>query len=210
MPCGDSILVIPWTWKKTFGVGRWAVKQLSNRLCAIRTGDHRILATRGDYQRYVRRIASFGSKHSSVRKAVLLVFSHNRFDIGQFPDLMTKWFGVGACQWLAASTTSIGSQRDDFIALLWWNQIPLMLLMSFLPAAFLLLPISLGTFRFGMRMLTAWRKRGVLRRELLNLAFQFSDPRLIVIDQGCNKRLDGRRHLGLNLRRNDRSAGRLW
>jgi len=141
---------------------------------------------------------------------VLLVFSHNRFDIGQFPDLMTKWFGVGACQWLAASTTSIGSQRDDFIALLWWNQIPLMLLMSFLPAAFLLLPISLGTFRFGMRMLTAWRKRGVLRRELLNLAFQFSDPRLIVIDQGCNKRLDGRRHLGLNLRRNDRSAGRLW
>ncbi len=30
-----------------------------------------------------------------------------------------------------------------------------------------------------MRMLSAWRQRGILRRELLNLAFQFSDPRLV-------------------------------
>jgi hypothetical protein len=57
---------------------------------------------------------------------VLPVFSHNRFDFRQFPDLMTKWFGVGACQRLAASTTSIGSQRDHLVALFWWNQISLM------------------------------------------------------------------------------------
>ena len=46
---------------------------------------------------------------------MLLVFSHDRFDFGQFPDLMAKWFGVGACQSLAASTTSVisGSISGD-------------------------------------------------------------------------------------------------
>ena len=80
--------------------------------------------------------------------------------------------------------------------------------MSFLPAAFSLLTLSLGTLWFGMRMLRARRQRGVLRREFLDLAFQISNLRLLMIDQEFHKRLDGRRHLGLNLRRNERSAGR--
>ena len=82
--------------------------------------------------------------------------------------------------------------------------------MPFLPAAFFLFAISLGAIWFGMRMLSTWRCRGILWRELLNFAFQVCEPCLIMINQGLYKRLDGRRHLGLYFRRNDGAAGRLW
>ena len=41
-------------------------------------------------------------------QAVPLIFRHDRFDLGKFPDLMTNRLGVDSCQRLAASTTGAG------------------------------------------------------------------------------------------------------
>ena len=107
---------------------------------------------------------------------MLLILRHERLDLGKFPDRMTNWFGVTSRQWRAALTTGVGLKRNDLVALFRRNQFSLVLLMSFLPAAFSLLAISLGTLQFGMRMLRARRLRGVLRR-LAQLRLQLGKPR---------------------------------
>jgi len=137
---------------------------------------------------------------------MLLILGYDWRNRRKIPDLVTDWFGVCPFQDVTTSSAMIGDARNDIVALFRGNELAAMLGVSFLAALFsLLFPLFRLRFWPCVWVLSTWRDGRVLRRELLELFFQFLDPGYQLSD----KRLDGGCHLRLNLGRNPDAVGRL-
>jgi hypothetical protein len=64
------------------------------------------------------------------------ILVNDRFDLGQFSDLMNQWLGVVASELLTATAASCRFTVDRLENLLGWYQSAASLAMSWLPAAF--------------------------------------------------------------------------
>jgi hypothetical protein len=136
-----------------------------------------------DLARFQRDVLKAGGrvvKHARrlVLQAVPLILRHVPLDWRQFPNLMPPRLGVTAGQLRAATTALGGLQPVDFVALVRWQQGPLVLGVTRLPAA-LLLRLWFGRNGLGVRMLRARRQRGILRRlpQARDFRLQFRDLR---------------------------------
>ena len=105
-----------------------------------------------------------------------LILGDGWFDLGQLPHLMPQRFLVAARERLAATPAFGRLERLNVVALVGRNQWPLVLLVTGLPAAFLL-RLAFWRLRPGVWMLRAGRQRGILRRLALPLPLEFLDPR---------------------------------
>jgi hypothetical protein len=102
-----------------------------------------------------------------------LIFGNDRFDRRQFPDLMPQRFSIRSRQPCPTTSAVIRMQDDDFRAAFDGHEFAHLPWMSLLSAAFLLRLRFRPGRRSGMRMHSRRRHRGILRRELFHLSFQF-------------------------------------
>jgi hypothetical protein len=104
-----------------------------------------------------------------------LVLRHFRLDLGNLPDLVSQWFGVGAGKRLATPTATLRLEGDDRLTLIGRNQRSLVFRVSGLTAR---LPAALfpRSGRFGMGVFGTWRQGRVSRR-LVQASFEFADLR---------------------------------
>ena len=124
-----------------------------------------------------------------------LVFGHQRLDLRQFPDLMSQRLGVVAAE-LRAATAAFGRFEPlHVVAVFSRNQWTFVFVVAWLPATFLL-GFSFRRLRPGVRMLAAWRQRGVLWG--ISSVFEPFDPIEQCLDEGPNRR----GHLGIKFWRN--------
>jgi hypothetical protein len=95
-----------------------------------------------------------------------LVFSNDRLDFREFPDLVPQRLGITSCQPFAATATGAGLERDRFLDALRRDEGVLKLLVPRLPAPFSL-RFRLRGRRLGVRLISPFRrKRNGLGRRL--------------------------------------------
>ena len=129
------------------------------------------------------------------------IFCDNRLNFGNFPDLVTQWFGIIADQSNPTSSTRPGFHAHDSLALARRNQRPFLLGMTRLPTPFFAAFLS-RRYRLRMGMFgTRWKRR-IPRRfshsrfQIHNLLFQFGDSLFIMINHRLQQRPKFRRQRG--------------
>ena len=129
-----------------------------------------------------------------------LVFSDAGLDFRQFPNLVPQRLGIGAGQGCSAAATGRRHAVDDLLALFSGEERPLVLGVARLAAGaawrFRRVADRLGMRVFGRRWLGGIG--GVLAELLLqfiDLFLQGLQALLILLDEGCDRRLCRRRDL---------------
>lgn len=112
-----------------------------------------------------------GGAAAGTDEAVSLVFGDQWLDLGQFPNLMTQGFGVGAGQGFAAASAGRRQAGHDGLALLDGDQGPFVLGMPRLAAGRAALG-AFGSQRLGVRV-RGRRRQGGIAGVFAELGFQF-------------------------------------
>src|SRR5205814_4424460 len=85
-------------------------------------------------------------------QAMALIFRNQRHDLGNFPDLVSQWFGVATCLGFPTPPTRLGLEWDYDLALFGRNQRAFVFGMSRLTAR----------FPFGSLLVPRWFRMGML------------------------------------------------